>query len=37
VQILLSDEEMKEIDKILVSCEVITDKDYSMGMRLVNG
>jgi len=37
VQILLSDEEMKEIDKILVSCEVITDKDYPMGMRLVNG
>lgn len=37
VQIFLSDEEMKEINKILVSCEVIGDKDYPMGMRLVNG
>ncbi len=37
LQILLSDEEMKGINKILVSCEVIGDRYHPMGMKLVNG
>ena len=37
VQILLDDEEMKEIEEILVSHKVIGDRYYGAGMKYVNG
>lgn len=37
VEIELTEEEMKEIDSILASCEVLGDRYHSLGMKLANG
>jgi pyridoxine 4-dehydrogenase len=37
VEVDLNEEEMKEIDSILASCQVIGDRYHSFGMKLVNG
>lgn len=37
VEVLLSEEEMKEIDDILASFEVVGDRYHAHGMQLVNG
>ncbi|KAK4695703.1 pyridoxine 4-dehydrogenase, partial [Lecanoromycetidae sp. Uapishka_2] len=37
VVVMLSDEEMKEIDEILGSCDVIGDRYHAEGMKHVNG
>jgi pyridoxine 4-dehydrogenase len=37
VKVDFIEEEMKEIDSILASCEIIGDRYHSFGMKLVNG
>jgi pyridoxine 4-dehydrogenase len=37
VEVDLTEDEMKEIDTVLASCEVIGDRYHSLGMKLVNG
>ena len=37
VEVELTEEEMKEIDSILASCEVLGDRYHSFGMKLANG
>jgi pyridoxine 4-dehydrogenase len=37
VEVDLTEDEMKEIDTVLASCEVIGDRYHSFGMTLVNG
>jgi pyridoxine 4-dehydrogenase len=36
-EVELDAEEMKEIDEILASCEVVGDRYHGYGMKLVNG
>jgi pyridoxine 4-dehydrogenase len=37
IEVELTEEETKEIDSVLASCEVIGDRYHSFGMKLVNG
>jgi pyridoxine 4-dehydrogenase len=37
VEVELAEEEMKEIDDILATCEVIGDRYHPFGMKLANG
>lgn len=37
VEVMLSDEEMKEMENILASSQVIGDRYHAMGMKHVNG